>query len=160
MKKPTIKQEQELLDVNNGTKTDVHIPRSKKVFHIGWIKPYTIERISGLVLNEETADYKAKSRYASKVTALSVLNGIKILLFYPIYWRWLYYCKGYQYDQLLPVVELSKKKVPVKAYLMLTILSSQMKITGLTMTKEEAGQFQAELLSASGLPSEKSTGGH
>ena len=72
---------------------------------------------------------------------------MKIYFFNWIYWRWLYYVKGYGYEQLEPIMEVIKKKVPVKLYSKTTILVPIMDITMMAMSKEEYEAIRQELLS-------------
>lgn len=147
MNRPTTKDQKELLSINNNCKTDVVIPGTKHKVHIGWMKPYTLECVSHLILKKEDhiSDYDPK--VISQLTSLYVLNGMRIFFFHGIYWRYLYYIKGYRYDQLLPVIEIAKKKVPAKAYIKAIILASGMKITPMSLTTEEAESIRAGLLS-------------
>lgn len=147
MNQPTIKDQEELLSIDSGEKTEVIIPETKYKMRIGWMKPYTLERVSRLILKEEEhiSDYDPK--VISQLTSLYVLNGMRIFFFHGIYWRYLYYIKGYRYDQLLPVIEIAKKKVPAKAYIKAIILASGMKITPMSLTTEEAESIRAGLLS-------------
>lgn len=145
MNQPTIENQQELLSINENGKTEVVIPGTPDRVKIGWMKPYTLEQVSRLILKKEGRIDDYNPRLLSQLASLYILNGIKIIFFHRIYWRYLYYVKGYRYDQLLPIIETAKKKVPAEAYIKATILASGMKITPMSLTKEEAESIQAEL---------------
>lgn len=147
MNQPTIKDQQELLSIDSGEKTEVIIPGTKHKVHIGWMKPYTLERVSRLILQKEERAGDYDPQLLAKLASLYILNGIKIFFFHGIYWRYLHYVKDYRYDQLLPVIETAKKKVPAEAYIRAIILASGMKITPMSLTTEEAESIRAELLS-------------
>lgn len=164
MDKPTIEDEKELMSIHDNDATIVSIPRSNKTFKVRWIKPYTGERITKLAFANERnkavtkrmagkvddessiKDISDLSKFSSKLASLCLLNGVKIFFFHWIYWRWLYYVKGYDYKQLSPIIETAKKKMTQGALFLNTVSGVQMKITNMTMTKEEANLFQAELL--------------
>ncbi len=157
MKQPNIETQKELLEVNNGYE-EIVIPNTTKKVKIGWQKGYTLERLSILELNEGIKEddgtkektIKNRTRFVAKSASIVILNGMKIFFFHWIYWRYLYFIKGYTYEQLEPIIKAAKKKVQVKSYYLSTTLVVQMKITNLQMTNKEANRIQAELLSESG----------
>ena len=53
-------------------------------------------------------------------------------------WRWYFYVRQYSEAELLPLIELSKKKVPLETYLTATIYLTAMKDTVMQMTRKEA----------------------
>ena len=63
---------------------------------------------------------------------------LKIKFFYPFLWRWFFYIKQYGDHELMKVIAVGKKKIPVEDYLTATIYLTAMKDTMMTMTKEEA----------------------
>ena len=100
-----------------------------------------------LILKNESEEEECDPKLMAKLSSLFVLNGVSIFFMHSLYWRYLYYIKGYRFDQLLPVVETAKKKVPINAYVKAIILASGMKTTSMSMTKEEIESIRAELLS-------------
>ncbi|SBV91922.1 hypothetical protein [uncultured Dysgonomonas sp.] len=167
MNKPDTQAQKELLSINSNGKDVIEIPRTKDRYKVGWIRPFTTEKLSLLELNsgieatntETDKNVKGRAKILSKAASYIILNGVSIFFFHWLVWRYFYYIKGYSFDQLLPIIEKAKKKVPqVKLYLGLTLVS-HMKITNPTLTKEEADQFQAELSSALNLPLEKNMDG-
>ncbi|PXV62379.1 hypothetical protein CLV62_12068 [Dysgonomonas alginatilytica] len=163
MNQPTIEDEKLLLSIQENDKDELTIPRTKKKYMIGWMKGFTLERLSKLELMEgvkaEDEDsikiITNRSKFLSKAASLCLLNGLKIKFFHWIYWRYLYYVKGYSFDQLEPIIILSKKKVPAGSWYIGSALVSQMKITNMTMTTEEVQRFRRELSSEQEPPSEK-----
>lgn len=154
MNKITEKDELELMAIQNGDKEEVKIPNTNKSYKIGYMKGYTHEKLSLLELKDgmkeadETKDVVVgRTRLLAKAASYIILNGSKIFFFHWIFWRYLYYIKGYTYEQLAPIVETAKKKVTAVSWYKSTILLRQMKITNMTMTKKEQEQLQAELSS-------------
>ena len=130
------------------------------------MKGYTMEKLSELSIayGEKLTDFgkkavKMKTKLAAKAVSYGVLNGMKIVFSQWFYWRWLYYIKGYNYEQLEPIIELIKKKIPLRAYSKATMLVSYMNITIMAMSKEEYEATQQELLLGKEDKSEKNTDG-
>lgn len=152
MKTPTIEEQKELLSINTDGKEEIQIPFSKDVFKIGWMKESTKEKLSLLELNDgiEVAssdterDVKKRARFMAKAASLIILNGIKANMFHWVYWRYLYYIKGYSSNQLLPIIQLGKKKAVQRESLLGSILVSQMKNTNIMMTAEEVAQLRSQ----------------
>lgn len=166
MEQPTIQDQQELIAINDDAKTVVEIPRSKKKYKIGYIKPYAQERFTKFILESEPevpdselsvlTDIKKRSRLHHKAAAIIVLNDwFKIKLFYQVLWRWLFFVKGYTPDQLQPIIVEGKKKIQVQDYSINMAFLAMMMETAKMMTTKEAKVYQAELLSAYGQSSEK-----
>ena len=158
MDKPKIEDQKDLISIDKQKYDYVDIPRTDKKVKVGWMKPETLTRISELVLDsgfmsqdEEAAptydQIHKYSKFASKYVALILLNGFKINFLYGIYWRWLYYVKGYDYDQLMPIILIAKKKVPSAGLRIAIISAQQMNVTTMTMTKKEQELFQSALTS-------------
>ena len=115
MKQPTIQDEKDLLNLFK--KEKINIKGTKKSFKIGYMKGYTMEKLSELSIayGEKLGDFgkkavKKNTKIAAKAVSYGVLNGMKIVFFQWFYWRWLYYIKGYNYEQLEPIIELIKKR--------------------------------------------------
>ena len=164
MKQPTIEDEKELQAINDDSVTVIEIPRSKKKFKIGYIKPYAQERFTKLILEAEPkepnseltalTDMSKRSSLVHRSAAMIILNNwYKIKLFYPILWRWMFYVKEYDQDQLLPIVIEGKKKIQLESYLINMGFLGMMMETKKLMTTKEARVCQAELSSAFALNS-------
>lgn len=167
MEKPSVKDQQELMSINTNGKDIVEIPRSKDKWHIGWICERALEKVSLLDLEsgvEATSqntrrNIQKRSKLLCKASSYLILNGVKIFLFHWFLWRYLYYIKGYSADQLIPIIELAKKKAPLVESLLASMLVSQLKITNPALTQAEVESFLPEHLLGSNQPSEKSTDG-
>lgn len=165
MKQPSLKDKQELLDLFK--KESITINGTKDVLKIGYMKGYTLEKLSEISLwiqknitkvdNKEIT--KKKIKIAAKEVSYGVLNGMKIFFFHWIYWRYLYYIKGYTYNQLEPVIELIKKKIPQTAYTKTIMLASFIDITLMNQSEEEQKAIRQELLSDKEDKSEKNMNG-
>lgn len=158
MKQPTPEQRKEYLDIVENSVSVVPIKGTKRNVRIRWIKPYTMERITKVWLERDLASVRveqgsdvlkdmAKEPYfAFKEAALMILNhDIKIRLFYGLYWRWL----AFKYDetQMVDIISEGKKKLPLMAHYEIMAYSLDTRTDMMTMTKREAEQYRAELLS-------------
>lgn len=169
MKRVSKEAQSDLMDIDESKSSIVDIPRSKDVFKIGYMKPYTTDRLSREFIKNEvskelkdgiaTADFMStKMKAIHKFSSYIILNSFwKIIFFHPIMWRWLYYVKQYDYSQLLPIVAEGKKKMDSDSYYVSMVLAMTMMTTMKNLTKKEAEQYQAELTSAQDRPSEKNT---
>lgn len=129
---PSIKDEILLNDIAEAEK-DVVVLRGNK-WRIGWLRNGTKRKITQIFLKEKQED-----KVGAKCVAALILNGYwKINLFYWFLWRWFYYVKQYSDIEMLPVVEMCKKKLQVTGYFVLTILLTGIKDTIMMMTREEA----------------------
>lgn len=167
MKQPTLEEQKELLDIEEDRKSLVDIPGRKPV-KIGYLKPGTNVRITRLMFrygkeaNGIEGDLAAlrqmseNSATLHKIASYALLNNFfKIKLFHWIKWRWLYYVQEWTFDQLLPIIIESKKKVPAGEYIWGITLAATMMETTMTMTGKEAEQYRQELLLAQEQLSEK-----
>ena len=173
MKQPTLEQRREYLDIVDDSVSVVPIKGTKRSFHLHWMKPYTMERITKVWIERDLASAKVENApdslkdlakepyFAFKEAALMVLNhDLKIRFFYWFYWRWLAF--RYNETQILPVIAEGKKKLPVMAHYATMAFSLDMRTDVMKMTTKEAEQYRAELLSEMKPPSSKtspSTGG-
>lgn len=168
MKQPDIQSRRAYLDIVEDAVSIVPIPRTRKAVRLRWIKPYTMERLTRVWIDRDLAsarissgsdvlrDLAVEPYFAFKEAALMILNhDIKIRLFYPLLWRWL----AFRYDetQIHPVIVEGKKKLPLTAHYEIMAFSTDMRTDLVKMTKKEAGQYQAELLSAMKLLSSKTS---
>ena len=158
MQQPDLEARKEYMDIMDDSVSVVPIKGTRRSFRLRWIKPYTMERITKVWLERDLAstrvdkgsdvlkDLAKEPYFAFKEAALMILNNdIKIRLFYPFYWRWL--AMRYDETQILPVISEGKKKLPLEAHYATIILSMDMNEAMMKMTKKEAEQYRAELLS-------------
>ena len=159
MKQADIRARQGLNEVTEDTPTIVRIPGTKKDVSLRGVKPYTQEKITKLWLErdsmavpEDTASTLksmcAEPYFAVKEALYFVLNSWwKINLFHKFLTFWWGKVKGYTDEQMLPIIMEGKKKLPLTAHWMIMAYSSDMRTDMIKMTKTEAEQFRAELLS-------------
>ena len=141
---PTREDERKLHEVRTGEKSIVQW--GKKKFSIGWMRPYTLEKITGLALDGKENEIPART------AALILLNGyFKINLFYGLLWRWLYHCVPS--EVLTEIISEGKKKEAsltqdywtwTQDYWTCIILATVMRDTKMNLTKEEAGRILQE----------------
>ena len=126
------------------TPEEVTIPYTNKKIKIGWMHHKTIRKITD-VLNEKAKSAKDEDIVLCKAAALIVLNGYwKIKLFYPVLWRWYAYVKEYQDYQLLPIIEMAKKKAPQIPYFLGMTYLTGLKDSLATMSREEVERMHRE----------------
>lgn len=112
-----------------------------KEYKIGWLHNKSIRKFSRIMV-------KDKSPMRRNVKLASVIlcnkNYFTINFLYPLYWRWMYYFKYMTVVDALRIIDIGKKKLPQKAFLLITILSTGMTDLMMTMISEEAKRIQAE----------------
>ena len=144
MKQPTLDIQRELDLLAEDIPTEVTIPYTKKVYKIGWIKNKTIRKITQ-VLNSKAESPNDEDVILCKAMALIVLNGYwKIRLFYPFLWRWFAYVKQYTDYQILPIIEVAKKKAPQIPYFLSMTYLTGLKDSLATMSREEVERMHRE----------------
>ncbi len=152
------------MDVVSDSVSVVQVPESRRKFRIRWIKPYTLERLTKVWIERDLASAKVSKGaevlkdmvkepyFAFKEAALIILNhDLKIRLFYGLFWRWLAY--RFNEAQMVGIISEGKKKLPLMAHFAIMAYSKDMRMDEMKMTKKEAEQYRAELLSAAKLPS-------
>ena len=116
------------------------------VYKVKWMHPATTSWITRLMLKEGNDD-----KILCQSAALIILNGFwKCHLFYWILWRWYYYVRQYNAEELRPLFEIAQKKTQQQiatAYLADTMLLTALKDTKKQMTKAEAERSLRELRS-------------
>ena len=149
-----------MLDENaNDTPTVVQIPGTKKSVKISGVKPYTLEKVTQLWLKrdsmaipEDTASTMrsmcSEPYFAVREALYFVLNDwFKINLFHRVLTFWWAKVKGYTEEQMLPIIMEGKKKLPLTEHWMIMAYSADMRTDMVKMTKKEAEEYRAELLS-------------
>lgn len=152
------------MDVVSDSVSVVQVPESRRKFRIRWIKPYTLERLTKVWIERDLASAKVSKGsevlkdmvkepyFAFKEAALIILNhDLKIRLFYGLFWRWLAY--RFNEGQMVGIIAEGKKKLPLMAHFAIMAYSTDMRTDEMKMTKKEAEQYRAGLLSAAKLPS-------
>ena len=146
------------MDIVENSTTIVPIIGTRRSVRLRWMKPYTMERITRVWIERDLAsasvedgadvakDLAKEPYFAFKEAALMILNhDLKIRFFYWLYWRWL--ALRYDETQMVPIIAEGKKKVPLEAHYATMVYSMDMRTDAMKMTKKEAVQYQAELLS-------------
>ena len=145
IKEATREDEQLQMSVRQNWSDDVEV--RGKTFKVKWMHPATTEWITSLVLKEGN-----DAKILCQAAALIVLNGFwKSHLFYWLKWRWYYYVRQYNAQELVPIIEMAQKKTQQEAavaYLNGTMLLTALKDTAKQMTKAEAERTLQELRSA------------
>ena len=139
----------------------VQIPGTKKVVKIRGMKAGTmefltrlwVERDLGAVRIENSSEtLKAMCQapfFSIKMACAMALNSYwKLKLVWPLKWRWWAYVKEYTEEQMSPIITVGKKKIPLEARLLNTVLLMDMRTDQMTMQKKQAEQYRAELLLA------------
>lgn len=140
IKQPNFNQQQVLSDIMSDVASEVQIKGTAKKYKIHWLKRGTIRKITQIMLTKGNDD-----KISCKVAASIILNGYwKIKFMYKFLWRWFYYIKQYGDEQLFPVIEEGKKKIPQESYYYVTILATGMRDTMMTMTRTEIEHFLHE----------------
>lgn len=169
MKQVDLQARKEYGEVVFDERTIVRIPGTKRKVSLRGVKPYTIERLTRLWLERDTASALEDSSttlkhlciepyFAVKEALLFVLNGYwKILLFHRLMSWWWGKVIGYTEEQMLPIILEGKKKLPLTAHWMNMAYSVDMRMDWVGMTKKEAEQYRAELLLAAKQHSSKNS---
>lgn len=161
MERPSIEERKEYFDIVRDVATVVAIPGTKKKVKLRGVKPYTMEALTALWIERDLASVNVKDGsdvlkdmakepyFAVKEACLFILNSYwKIRLVYPLMWRLWAYLKGYTDEQMMPIIAEGKKKLLLSAHWSIMAYSLDMRTDMMMMTKKEAEQYRAELLSA------------
>ena len=169
MKKIDVKARQELNEITGNKPAIVEIPGTKKRVKVYGVKPYTLEKITELWIERDVnaapedgastlKSLCSEPYFAVREALYFVLNSWwKINLFHKFLTFWWGKIKGYTDEQMLPIILEGKKKLPLTAHWMIMAYSADMRTDMMKMTKTEAEQFRAELLSVANQLSSKSS---
>lgn len=72
---------------------------------VGWLHKRTIRKFTHIMLKD-----KSEKRNAKLCATILLNNKWKIMFFFWIYWRWLYYIKDVDDVEILRVLDCAKKK--------------------------------------------------
>ena len=159
MKSIDVKARQELNEITGNKPAIVGIPGTQKVVKLYGVKPYTLEKITELWIERDVNAVPEDSAstlksmcsepyFAVREALYFVLNSWwKINLFHKFLTFWWGKVKGYTEEQMLPIILEGKKKLPLTAHWMIMAYSADMRTDMMKMTKKEAEQYRAELLS-------------
>ena len=156
MKEPKIEQpnvdaQRAYVSIRDNDATVVQILGTRKKYKIRWLKNGQIEKLSRLLIRKEDSDEKdgtkdsvldavlADTKIACKAAAIAILDGYwKIKFCYWFLWRWFYYVRQYDNEQLQPIIDEIKKKVPLRQFLLTTMSLIGARVTLMNMRTEEA----------------------
>lgn len=127
----------------------VDIPRTNKTYLVRPLKNTQLEDLAKLLIptKESAADMVIEdAKIASKAAAIYLTPGYwKRKLTYWLRWRWFYYVRQYDCDQLQPILSAGSNSTPYLDFLkMMSILVNQ-KTTQMRMTRQEAEKVMQEL---------------
>ena len=169
MKQVDYNARKEYGEVAFNTPTYVPIVGTRKKVALRGVKPYTMERLTQLWLERDAVSALHDSAdtlkslcvepyFAVKEALLFVLNDYwKIRLFFPFLSWWWGKVRGFTEEQMTPIIMEGKKKLPLIAHWSNMAYSADMRNDWVKMTKEEAEQYRAELLSVAKQLSSKSS---
>jgi hypothetical protein len=153
MEQPNADAQRELQSVELNLPDYVKV-RGRK-FKIKWMLNFTRSRITKVILTEGNDD-----KQSCMCAALMVLNSFwAIKLWYWLKWRWFYYVKQYNENELTELLNLGKKKVPLDEYYTNTILLTALKDTSMMMKKTEVATTLQGLNTEQPTKSQKTTAG-
>ena len=150
-KQPSEEVQKELKSIEDNM-PDYAMVRGRR-FRIKWMLGFTRSEITKVILKEGNDE-----KQSCQCAALMVLNGYwSIKLWYWFKWRWFYYIKQYGEEELMELLTLGKKKVPLDEYFSNTILLTALKDTSMMMKKREVATTLQGLNTEQPLKSQKST---
>ena len=155
VRQPNIEQQREYASLRDNSATTVHI--RKKRYRLKWAKNGQISKLSKLLINGKTSeenpsteeilsDINTSSKLACKAAAVYILDGYWRLKFrYWFLWRWFYYIRQYDDEDLREVLEVGKKKVPLQQFCVTIMSLTEAKDTLMMMRTREAERILREL---------------
>lgn len=157
IEQPGIESQRTYASIRDNDATVVSIPGTSKKYKIRWLKNGQIDKLSRLLIRKgETDDTDGTkdntldqiiddSKLACKAAAIYILDGYWKLKFrYWYLWRWFYYIRQYDNEQLQPILDEGKKKVPFMPFLLTTMSLTGAKVTLMNMRTEEAERILQE----------------
>ena len=154
---PSVEAQREYASVRDNDATIVGIPGTKKKYKIRWLRNGQIEKLSRLLIRKGDTDDKdgqsdnpldavlSDTKMACKAAAIYILDGYwKIKFRYWYLWRWFYYIRQYDNEQLLPILTEAQKKIPVTQFLITIMSLTGARGTLMTMRTEEAERILRE----------------
>jgi len=154
IKEATSEDRKALLSVTENQSDEVTV--RGKTFRVRWMHPSTTDWISALMEKDGN-----DSKVLAQCAALIVLNGFwRSHLFYWLLWRWFYYVKQYNAEELTPLFDMAQKKTAqaaAPAYLNAMILLTALNTLKKQTTKAEAERTLRELRMGNDGKSPKST---
>ena len=157
IEQPSLSSQRTYASIRDDDATIVGILGTKKHYKIRWLKNGQIEKLSRLLIRKGATDNADASKdspldavlddskLACKAAAIIILDGYWKLKFrYWYLWRWFYYIRQYDNEQLQELLEEGKKKIPLTQFLLTTILLTEARATLMNMRTEEAERILRE----------------
>ena len=169
VRQPNVEQQREYVSLRENSATVVHI--RKKKYRLHWAKNGQISKLSKLLLNGTTKeenpstedifkDIERSSKLSCKAAAIYILDGYwKCKFRYWYLWRWFYYIRQYDDEDLREVLEVGKKKVPLQQFCVTIMSLTEAKDTLMMMRTREAERILRELSTAQPSQQQKSGSG-
>ena len=177
IRQPSASQQRTYQSLRDNDATLVRI--RKKKYKIRWLKAGQMAKLGRLLMCkkrfdvptagdvEGTEEVKAgdilgkflfDQKLACKAAAIFILDGFwKLKLRYWFLWRWFYYIRQYDCQDLEQLIAEGKKKVPVEQFLSVTMYLIGAKDTLMMMRTEEAERILRELTSGASTASPKAS---
>ena len=172
VEQPSVDSQRTYASIRDNDATVVPILGTKKKYRIRWLKNGQIDRLSRLLIRKGETDNEdgtkdspldavlEDSKLACKAAAIYILDGYWKLKFrYWYLWRWFYYIRQYDNEQLQGILDEGKKKVPLVQFLMTTTSLTGARATLMNMRTEEAERTLQGLASAQRQETEKPDSG-
>lgn len=150
IEQPSIESQQLYLSLTSNDADIVEIPRTKKRYKIRWLKNGQLEKLTRLLMHKKKIGEEMTTgsevldavledcKLACKAAAIIILDGYWKLKFrYWFQWRWFYYVRQYDNMQLVGILEVGKKKVPLKQFYVTITSLTEAKDTLMRMTTKE-----------------------
>ena len=153
---PSVEAQKKLCDIDDDVHLPFTIPGTTDVCKIGFLKNYTCNMITRLLVTRKVSKPKSDStkdvietmsEHSSipyKVAAYGILNSWwKIKLFHRFLWRRL--AMKYDYQQVLYIVQRVYDNIDLAAFFLSMALAEKMMNSMKMMPQKEVGQYAAEL---------------
>lgn len=169
IRQPDIEQQRGYASLRDNSATVVRI--RKKTYKLRWAKNGQISKLSALLLNgpakneglspgEILSEIDQSAKLSCKAAAVYILDGYWKLKFkYWFLWRWFYYIRQYDDEDLKEVLEVGKKKVPLQQFCVTIMSLTEARDTLMMMRKREAERILRELSMEQPSPQQKSDNG-
>lgn len=157
VEQPTDAQQREYLSLRDNDPTIVHIIGKKKAYKLRWLRNGQLEKLSRLLVHKKPTDNDdaeaidtleeivEDAKLACKASAIYLLDGrFKLKFKYWFLWRWFYYIKEYSAIDLLEILEVGKKKIPLTQFFLITMSLTEARGTLMMMTTKEAERILRE----------------
>ena len=172
VEQPSVESQRDYVSLRDNDATIVPVLGTRKKYKIRWLKNGQINKLSRLLIRKSDTDEKDgqnespldavldDTKLACKAAAIYILDGYWKLKFrYWFLWRWFYYIRQYDNEQLQPLLEAGKKKVPLTQFLLTTMSLTEARVTLISMRTEEVERILQERASVQQEGTEKPDNG-